>query len=204
MEESYPWGAEVAPGQLREISRPAFAVLWCVVEELDALAQRCSSAAVRDDVGLRGGSAARHHRRCARAHQPPPAGSRRAADAVPQPQRSRRAVLAYVSQRYGLPVLRPAAPRTPEFVEAPLSGQSVLTTAPRSPRTGSARLAAVRHGRYAVLSISLAPHLTPLPRPSTVSRIGGCTAHSTRRGSDGMNSDVLGRHDRALFRCSTR
>jgi chromosome partitioning protein len=43
-----------------------------------------------------------------------------------------RAVLVDVSARYGLPVLHPAIPRSPEFAEAPLSGQSVLATAGRS------------------------------------------------------------------------
>ena len=44
-----------------------------------------------------------------------------------------RAVLADVAARYGLPVLHPAIPRSPEFAEAPLSGQSVLATAAQSP-----------------------------------------------------------------------
>jgi chromosome partitioning protein len=46
--------------------------------------------------------------------------------------RHARAVLADVAARYGLPVLRPAIPRSPGFAEAPLSGRSVLTTAKRS------------------------------------------------------------------------
>jgi len=46
--------------------------------------------------------------------------------------RHARAVLADVAARYGLPVLGPAIPRSPEFPEAPLSGHSVITTAKRS------------------------------------------------------------------------
>jgi len=44
-----------------------------------------------------------------------------------------RAVLADLGERYRLPVLRPAIPRTPEFAEAPLCGRSVLATATRGP-----------------------------------------------------------------------
>jgi chromosome partitioning protein len=53
-------------------------------------------------------------------------------------------VLADVSKRYGLPVLRPPIPRSPEFAEAPLSGQSVLATAARS-RGGEAYRELARH-----------------------------------------------------------
>jgi chromosome partitioning protein len=43
-----------------------------------------------------------------------------------------RAVLADVAERYALPVLHPAIPRSAKFAEAPLSGLSVLTAARRS------------------------------------------------------------------------
>jgi len=44
-----------------------------------------------------------------------------------------RAVLADVSDRYGLPVLEPAIPKSVRFAEAPAAGRSVLSTAGRTP-----------------------------------------------------------------------
>jgi chromosome partitioning protein len=44
-----------------------------------------------------------------------------------------RAVVADVSQRYGLRVLEPAIPKSVRFAEAPASGRSVLVTARRNP-----------------------------------------------------------------------
>ena len=43
-----------------------------------------------------------------------------------------RAVLADVSDRYGLPVLEPAIPKSVRFAEAPAAGRSVLATAGRT------------------------------------------------------------------------
>ena len=43
-----------------------------------------------------------------------------------------RAVLADVSERYGLAVLEPAIPKSVRFAEAPAAGRSVLTTARRT------------------------------------------------------------------------
>jgi chromosome partitioning protein len=43
-----------------------------------------------------------------------------------------RAVLADVSERYGLAVLEPAIPKSVRFAEAPAAGRSVLATAPRT------------------------------------------------------------------------
>ena len=44
-----------------------------------------------------------------------------------------RAVLADVSDRYGMPVLEPAIPKSVRFAEAPAAGRSVLSTAGRTP-----------------------------------------------------------------------
>jgi chromosome partitioning protein len=44
-----------------------------------------------------------------------------------------RAVLADVSDRYGLPVLEPPIPKSVRFAEAPAAGRSVLSTAGRTP-----------------------------------------------------------------------
>lgn len=47
--------------------------------------------------------------------------------------RHARAVLADISERYGLPVLAPAIPRSVRFAEAPAVGRSVLSAAPKLP-----------------------------------------------------------------------
>jgi chromosome partitioning protein len=44
-----------------------------------------------------------------------------------------RAVLADVSQRYGVPVLEPPVAKSVRFAEAPAAGRSILATASRSP-----------------------------------------------------------------------
>jgi chromosome partitioning protein len=50
-----------------------------------------------------------------------------------------RAVLADVSDRYGLPVLEPAIPKSVRFAEAPAAGRSVLSTAGRTPGAAAYR-----------------------------------------------------------------
>ena len=55
-----------------------------------------------------------------------------------------RAVLADVSDRYGLPVLEPSIPRSVRFAEAPAAGRSVLETAGRSSGADAYRVLA--HG----------------------------------------------------------